>query len=172
MSNNLGVFLLFSVLVTGLVINQSVSSISFDFIPGDSKLSSTHFAFAEETPVNATETDDVSTNSTSIEIEDDMMMSDNPTGTNATSTNSTSTETEDDMMETEDDMMETEDDMMETENESTPAVLSPFKQIKSGIVPENVVCKEGLDLIFKLNGQPACVKTTSVQKLIAWGWTQ
>ena len=156
MSNNFVVFLLFSVLVTGLVINQSVSSISFDFIPGDSKLSSTHFAFAEETPVNATETDDVSTNSTSIEIEDDMMMSDNPTGTNATSTNSESTE----------------DNMMETEDEVTPAVLSPLKQIKSGIVPENVVCKEGLNLVFKLNGQPACVKTTSVQKLAAWGWTK
>ena len=156
MSNNLGVFLLFSVLVTGLVINQSVSSISFDSITGDSKLSSMHFAFAQETPVNATESNDASTNSTSIEIEDGVMMSDNPTETNATSTNSASTE----------------DDMMVTEDEIPPAILSPLKQIKSGIVPENVVCKEGLELVFKLNGQPACVKTTSVQKLIAWGWTQ
>ena len=154
MSNNFGVFLLFSVLVTGLIINQSASSISFDPITGDSKLFSTHFAFAQETSVNATDT--TSTNSTSIEIEDGLTMSDNPTGTNTTSTNSESTE----------------EDMMETEDEVTPAVLSPLKQIKSGIVPENVVCKDGLDLIFKLNGQPACVKTTSVQKLIAWGWTQ
>jgi hypothetical protein len=156
MSNNLGVFLLFSVLVTGLVINQSVSSISFDSVTGDSKLSSTHFAFAQETPVNATESNDASTNSTSVEIEDGMMMSDNPTETNATSTNSASTE----------------DDVMVTEDEILPAILSPLKQIKSGIVPENVVCKEGLELVFKLNGQPACVKTTSIQKLIAWGWTQ
>ena len=153
MSSNLGVFLLFSILVTVLVINQSVSSISFDSIIGDSKLSSTNFAFAEETPINAT---DATTNSTSVEIEDGMTMSDNPTETNATSTNSESAE----------------DDMMETEDEVTPAVLSPLKQIKSGTVPTNVVCKEGLDLVFKLNGQPACVKTTSVQKLIAWGWTQ
>lgn len=157
MSNNLGVFLLFSVLVTGLVINQSVSSIAFDSITGDSKLSSSiHFAFAQETPVNATDSNDVSSNSTSVEIEDGVMMSDNPTETNATSTNSTSTE----------------DDVMVTEDEIPPAVLSPLKQIESGIVPENVVCKEGLELVFKLNGQPACVKTTSVQKLIAWGWTQ
>lgn len=156
MSNNLGVFLLFSVLVTGLVINQSVSSITFDSITGDSKLSSMHFAFAQETPVNATGTNDASSNSTSVEIEDGVMMSDNPTETNATSTNSASTE----------------DDVMVTEDEIPPAVLSPLKQIKSGIVPENVVCKEGLELVFKLNGQPACVKTTSVQKLIAWGWTQ
>ena len=153
MSNNFGVFLLFSVLVTGLVINQSISSISFDSITGDSKLSS-YFAFAQETSVNATDT--TSTNSTSVEIEDGVTMSDNPTGTNATSTNSESTE----------------DNMMETEDEVTPAVLSPLKQIKSGIVPENVVCKEGLNLVFKLNGQPACVKTTSVQKLAAWGWTK
>ena len=156
MSNNLGVFLLFSVLVTGLVINQSISSISFDSVTGDSKLSSTHFAFAQETPVNATESNDASSNSTSVEIEDGVMMSDNPTETNATSTNSASTE----------------DDVMVTEDEIPPAILSPLKQIKSGIVPENVVCKEGLELVFKLNGQPACVKTTSVQKLIAWGWTQ
>ena len=153
MSSNLGVFLLFSILVTVLVINQSVSSISFDSITGNSKLFSTNFAFAEETPVNAT---DATTNSTSVEIKDGMTMSDNPTETNATSTNSESAE----------------EDMMETEDEVTPVVLSPLKQIKSGIVPTSVVCKEGLDLIFKLNGQPACVKTTSVQKLIAWGWTQ
>jgi len=156
MSNNLGVFLLFSVLVTGLVINQSASSISFDSVTGDSKLSSIHFAFAQETPVNATGTNDASSNSTSVEIEDGVTLSDNPTDTNATSTNSASTE----------------DDVMVTEDEIPPAVLSPLKQIKSGIVPENVVCKEGLELVFKLNGQPACVKTTSVQKLITWGWTQ
>jgi len=154
MSNNFGVFLLFSVLVTVLVINQSVSSISFDSITGDSKLSSTHFAFAEETPVNATGTNDASTNSTSVEVKDGIMMSDNPTGTNATSST------------------ETGDDMMVTENKLPPVVLSPLKQIKSGIVPANVVCKEGLGLVFKLNGQPACVKTTSIQKLITWGWTK
>ena len=151
MSNNFGVFLLFSVLVTVLVINQSIS---FDSITGDSKLSSTHFAFAEETPVNATGTNDASTNSTSVEVKDGIMMSDNPAGTNATSST------------------ETGDDMMVTENKLPPVVLSPLKQIKSGIVPANVVCKEGLGLVFKLNGQPACVKTTSIQKLITWGWTK
>ena len=151
MSNNFGVFLLFSVLVTVLVINQSIS---FDSITGDSKLSSTHFAFAEETPVNATGTNDASTNSTSVEVKDGIMMSDNPTGTNATSST------------------ETGDDMMVTENKLPPVVLSPLKQIKSGIVPANVVCKEGLGLVFKLHGQPACVKTTSIQKLITWGWTK
>ncbi len=132
MSNNFGIFLLFSILVTGLVSNS---------------------AFAEETPVNATGTDATSTNSTSIEIEDGITMSDNPTDTNGTSlTNSAS------------------EDMIETE--VTPTIPSPLKQIKEGTLPENVVCKEGLGLVFKLTGQPACVKTTSIEKLIAWGWTK
>ena len=132
MSNTFGIFLLFSILVTGLVSNS---------------------AFAEETPVNATGTDATSTNSTSIEIEDGVVMSDNPTETNGTSlTNSAS------------------EDMIETE--VTPTIPSPLKQIKEGTLPENVVCKEGLGLVFKLTGQPACVKTTSIEKLIAWGWTK
>ena len=54
--------------------------------------------------------------------------------------------------------------------ESTP--LAPSKQIKEGVEPKNIQCKESLELIFKSSGQPACVKETSVQKLISWGWTQ
>ena len=122
MSNNFSLFLLFSILVTGLIV--------------------TPLAFAQETPVNATETD---------------------------ASNSTSTEGE--TMVVEDEMTGTEDEVLEAEiMEET--VLSPLKQIKEGVVPENVVCKEGLELVFKLNGEPACVKTTSIQKLIAWGWAQ
>ena len=163
MSNNFGVFFLFSVLVTGLIINQSAFPISFDSVTDDSKLSSSllRFAFAQETPVNATSGTNgtSSVNATSIEIEDDLIITEDTTGTNGTSSvNATSIEIEDDMMETEDDVSDT--------------VLSPLKQIKEGIVPENVICKQGLELVFKLNGQPACVKTTSIQKLITWGWTQ
>ena len=54
--------------------------------------------------------------------------------------------------------------------ESTP--LAPSKQIKEGVEPKNIQCKESLELIFKSAGEPACVKETSVQKLISWGWTQ
>ena len=130
MSNYFGLFLLFSVLVTGLMITT---------------------AFAQEPPVNATDG-----NSTSIEIEENLEVSET-----SSETNSTSSETED-----------TEDDMAETEDDLSDVVPSPLKQIKEGIAPENIVCKEGLELVFKLNGQPACIKTTSVEKLIAWGWTQ
>ena len=145
MSNKLGLFLLFSVLVTGLVINPSAFA-------QDPDTNGTALS------VNATETTVItaSSNSTSAEddtteTEDDMMEDD-------------TTETEDDMME--DDTTETEDDMMEDKT------ASPLKQIKEGVVPENVVCKEGLEPVFKLNVQPACLKTSSIQKLIAWGWTQ
>ena len=126
MSNNFGIFLLFSILVTGLIVNP--------------------LAFAQETPVNATETTDMteSSNSTSTET------------TDMTESNSTSTG----------------DETMVVEDEMIPTVLSPLKQIKEGIVSENIVCKEGLGLVFKLNGQPACVKTTSIEKLIAWGWAR
>ena len=124
MSNNFSLFLLFSVLVTGLIISP---------------------AYAQEPPVNATET--------------------------MTESNSTSTADEamviGEELETE---VNPEDEM--TETEVIPSILSPLKQIKEGVVAENVVCKEGLGLVFKLNGQPACVKTTSIEKLIAWGWAR
>ena len=142
MNNNFGIFLLFSILVTGLVANS---------------------AFAEETTVDVTD---------SI----DMAESSNSTSTETATTESNSTTTEDETMVVEDEMTVSEDEMVETEDETmeemTPTILSPLKQIKEGTMPENIVCKEGLGLVFKLTGQPACVKTTSIEKLIAWGWAR
>jgi len=49
--------------------------------------------------------------------------------------------------------------------------MSPLKQIREGVLPENVVCKIGMDLIFKSTDiSPACVKPNSVEKLIERGW--
>ena len=142
MNNNFGIFLLFSILVTGLVANS---------------------AFAEETTVDITD---------SI----DMAESSNSTSTETATTESNSTTTEDETMVVEDEMTVSEDEMVETEVETmeevTPTIPSPLKQIKEGTMPENIVCKEGLGLVFKLTGQPACVKTTSIEKLIAWGWAR
>jgi hypothetical protein len=146
MSNNFGLFLLFSVLVTGLVINPAFAQ--------DPNTNGTALS------VNATETTSITASSNSTSAEDDT------TGTEDNMMEDDTTGTEDDMME--DDTTGTEDDMMEEEE----TVVSPLKQIKEGIAPENVTCKEGLELVFKLNGQPACIKTASIQKLIAWGWTQ
>ena len=42
----------------------------------------------------------------------------------------------------------------------------PLKQFKSGIESKDVVCKQGLELVMKKsNGQPICVKSTSVRTL-------
>lgn len=47
----------------------------------------------------------------------------------------------------------------------------PLKQIQDGTDLSDVTCTEGLELVMKVsNGQPACVKTSSVEKLIERGW--
>ncbi|MBS3921684.1 MAG: hypothetical protein KGZ37_00875 [Nitrosarchaeum sp.] len=47
------------------------------------------------------------------------------------------------------------------------------KQIINGISSNDVICRDGLELIFKSsNGSPACVKPNSKIKLIEYGWTK
>ena len=47
----------------------------------------------------------------------------------------------------------------------------PLKQIQDGTDPSDVTCTEGLELVMKFsNGLPACVKPSSVEKLIERGW--
>jgi len=47
----------------------------------------------------------------------------------------------------------------------------PLKQIDDGIEPTKVTCTEGLELVLKSsNGNPACLKPSSVSKLIERGW--
>lgn len=47
----------------------------------------------------------------------------------------------------------------------------PLKQIANGVLPEDVVCKEGLQLIFKSgDNSPACVKSQTAEKLVKRGW--
>jgi hypothetical protein len=48
----------------------------------------------------------------------------------------------------------------------------PLKQFNSGIPIDKIQCKEGLELVIKSSDNtPACVKSTSVLKLIERGWT-
>ena len=47
---------------------------------------------------------------------------------------------------------------------------SPRKQIKLGVAPEKITCNEGQILMLKSSGMPACVKSTSVEKLEDRGW--
>ncbi len=51
--------------------------------------------------------------------------------------------------------------------------LPPEIQLKSGMQAENIACNDGLQLIFKTeDGTPACVTTSTAQKLINRGWTK
>ncbi|CAD6521889.1 conserved exported hypothetical protein [metagenome] len=142
MNTTIGFFLMFSVLVTGLIMNPS------------------NILFAE-TQGNSTSTtlDESIKTGEDIVSPEQMMDQDN------------STKTLNEEMKTDDAMEKPSDEMMAPED--VPVMIpSPLKQIKDGVVPKDVVCKEGLELAFKLNGHAACVKATSVEKLITRGWTQ
>jgi hypothetical protein len=55
-----------------------------------------------------------------------------------------------------------------TKSSSLP---SPLKQFSKEIDPHEVQCNEGFSLVFKkTNFNPACVKPSSVQKLVERGW--
>jgi hypothetical protein len=52
-------------------------------------------------------------------------------------------------------------------------MVSPLKQSQSGTKAQDVVCGDGLQLIFKpSNGNPACVKESNVSKFILRGWAK
>ena len=51
------------------------------------------------------------------------------------------------------------------------SAISPRAQMLAGLSASQVMCKEGLNLVFKTtNGSPACVKPSTVYKLIETGW--
>ena len=50
-------------------------------------------------------------------------------------------------------------------NISENNILPPLKQISSGIAPENIQCREDRVLVLRPNGNPACVKETTPEKL-------
>ena len=56
-------------------------------------------------------------------------------------------------------------------NISENNILPPLKQISEGIIPENVICKDNYELIFKsTDNSPACVKEATAVKLFERGW--
>ena len=56
-------------------------------------------------------------------------------------------------------------------NISENNILPPLKQISEGNIPENVICKDNYELIFKsTDNSPACVKETTAVKLFERGW--
>ena len=51
-------------------------------------------------------------------------------------------------------------------------VESPKKQMKLGVMPEKITCNEGLVLMLKISGMPACVKSDTAERLEERGWKQ
>jgi glucose/arabinose dehydrogenase len=57
------------------------------------------------------------------------------------------------------------------EKKAGDSSLSPLKQVKIGILPPDVVCKTGFELILKsTTGNPACVFPPTASKLVSVGW--
>lgn len=52
------------------------------------------------------------------------------------------------------------------------SVATPLKQVAQGVLPNEIICKEGLELIIKNNGSPACVKSKTAEILIERGWAK
>jgi len=49
--------------------------------------------------------------------------------------------------------------------------VSPLKQVKQGVLPTDIACKTGFELILKSNsGNPACVTPETASKLVSKGW--
>ena len=49
--------------------------------------------------------------------------------------------------------------------------LSPRIQVFNGVAPDDVICKSGLELIFKYNnGNPTCVKPETAKRLLDVKW--
>jgi hypothetical protein len=48
-------------------------------------------------------------------------------------------------------------------------VEAPIKQLKKGILAEDITCKTGLNLIIRNNGEPACVKPTTAERFQSLG---
>jgi hypothetical protein len=60
---------------------------------------------------------------------------------------------------------------MEEHEEEHDEVMTPLKQVESGVAPEDVECSSEMELLIKSsNGSPACIKTATAERLIHLGW--
>lgn len=49
--------------------------------------------------------------------------------------------------------------------------LAPYIQVRQGLPPDDIVCKEGLVPAAREGGDPLCIREKSVQTLLHLGWT-
>jgi len=65
----------------------------------------------------------------------------------------------------------TDDNMLDQPDKLQIISKSPRAQVQDGIVPNEVVCKDGYKLLLKTsNGSPACITDSNTEKLIERGW--
>ncbi len=57
--------------------------------------------------------------------------------------------------------------MQESFAQESEFITSPKHQLESGIAPEDITCRDNRVLVLRTNGNPACVKETTSEKL---GW--
>jgi len=66
---------------------------------------------------------------------------------------------------------EAKNEPVEQESKKISLHLPPRQQIKIGIDPANVTCRESLELIFKtIDNSPVCVKPKTAAILVERGW--
>ena len=46
---------------------------------------------------------------------------------------------------------------------------SPRKQMVEGVLAQDIMCREGLELVIRTNGMPACVKPETIDKMFERG---
>ena len=59
---------------------------------------------------------------------------------------------------------------IDMENKIMLVSLAPLKQLKIGKSVNEITCRDKYTLILKYNGNPACVKDSSIKKLVERGW--
>ena len=64
-----------------------------------------------------------------------------------------------------------EEEHEEEHDEEHGMVMAPLKQVESGVAPEEVDCGDEMELVIKSStGSPACVKSTTAERLVQLGW--
>lgn len=63
----------------------------------------------------------------------------------------------------------TGDEIVEYVPVQSPYVPPPLQQVNDGIAPQDVECRQGLELVIRVTGQPACVYPFTADTLRAWG---
>jgi hypothetical protein len=58
----------------------------------------------------------------------------------------------------------------EEDHEEVHDMMAPLKQVESGVAPENVDCGDMVLIIKSSTGSPACVKSSTADRLVQLGW--